>query len=640
MATVGDPIPGQPLLDALISVPGVVVVCLDKNARITALSDSASQLHGVGPEAVGVDYCESFLPLEGASTMRARVMAIAAGAEMQCLENTIIDKSGANRLMSWSLCRVVDRSGVAGVVAVGWDSAARRCESQGQEARIARAAAIAEQTTELVLLCEPDTTQIVEVNMAACAGLGYTQGELLAMRLSDLVVDGSGRPAPHGRPPRSAVPAIRRGFLKRGDGSVIRVEATTSLREFPDRVLVLNVVRDMTRSAQLAEKLVEAERERRRAAAEAQLLKSGRLVSIGTLAAGVAHEINNPLAYVMGNLQFLLRDLERLCGDPAELRQILDETLYGAERIRVIMKDLGVFSRTDEGDHRSPIDVHEPLNSAVNLTHNEVSHRAQLFKDYSETPPVLANEGRMAQVFVNLLVNAAQAIPEGRSTQNEIRIRTGVELGMVYIEIKDTGQGIAKDALGRIFDPFYTTKDVGEGTGLGLSICEGLIREMDGDIQVESRVGRGTIVRVTVPLADSVRRSPYGLELPAEHSVKPARILLIDDEDAVARTLARLLHRHHVTIATSGREALECLQGSGPFELVLCDLMLPDVNGVEIYYRVRDEDPAMAARFVFMTGGAFTAATRAFVEETTNPVVQKPFDLPHIEGLIRSFSGE
>jgi len=501
------------------------------------------------------------------------------------------------------------------------------------EPEVARLRAIVDLASDLLFVSDPATGKIIDVNAAACEALGHTRAELLTLYLDDLSGEVS-----------ASRTALSEGsefvFLRHKNGRVLRFEGRSKTQDFGEGPRTLTVARDMTHSEGLAERLVEVERERRRAMSEAQMLKSGRLVSIGTLAAGVAHEINNPLAYVMGNLQYITRELKTLVDDPAELRQILDEASLGAERIRIIMRDLRLFSRADDEEHRAALDIHRALDSAVNLTRNEVSHRAQLFKDYGKTPPVLGNEARLSQVFVNLLINAAQAIPEGRSTRNEIRIRTGHELGMAYVEIKDTGGGISKENLDRIFDPFYTTKDVGEGTGLGLSICQGLIDAMDGEIHVESQEGMGTIVRVTMPLAEPEKQAPIGFEQTSmETSLRPAHIMLIDDEEPVARSLARLLGRHHVTIATSGRKALELLHDQGPFDLVLCDLMLPDVNGVEIYYRVRDADPAMAARFVFMTGGAFTSATRSFVETTTNPVVQKPFDLPHIEGLIRSFSG-
>jgi len=282
-----------------------------------------------------------------------------------------------------------------------------------------------------------------------------------------------------------------------------------------------------------------------------------------------------------------------------------------------------------------PLDLHEVLDTSLSIAQNEISHRAVLFRDFATVPRALGVESRLTQVFVNLLINAAHAIPEGRSMRNEIRIRTGVEVGRVFVEIKDTGSGMSPETLRKIFDPFFTTKSE-LGTGLGLSICKGLIAEMGGEIHVVSEVDVGTVVRVSLQMA----QAEEGIDDAPSQSMKlcePSRILVIDDDEPVAKALARLLERHRVTVATSGRRALEIL-GDDVFDLVLCDLMLPDVDGVEIYQRVRVTDPAAASRFVFMTGGVFSASTRDFVSVTQNPVVRKPFSAQRIEGFLRSFS--
>ncbi|HLM75125.1 MAG TPA: ATP-binding protein, partial [Polyangiaceae bacterium] len=212
--------------------------------------------------------------------------------------------------------------------------------------------------------------------------------------------------------------------------------------------------------------------------AEARLFVADRMASLGTMAAGVAHEINNPLSYVMANVSHVLTELGRRAADaPDAYRdalEALDEALEGVERIRRIVADLKTFSRPDD-DGAVTLDVRRVLDSCANMAQNEIKHRAKLVKEYAVTPPVRGSDARLGQVFLNLLVNAAQAIPMGHASENEIRLKTRVrEGGRVVIEVTDTGPGIPPEVLPKIFDPFFTTKPVGEGTGLGLSICHAI----------------------------------------------------------------------------------------------------------------------------------------------------------------------
>ncbi|WP_375766501.1 PAS domain-containing protein [Archangium gephyra] len=255
---------------------------------------------------------------------------------------------------------------------------------------------------------------------------------------------------------------------------------------------------------------------------QARLLLADRLASVGTLAAGVAHEINNPLAFVLSNLGFLeeecqlLRDelpRERL----GEMEDVLRETKQGAERVRHIVRDLRTLSR-DEGEQLSDVDVRGVIESSLGLVRNELRHRARLVKDFEPVPMVRASEGRLGQVLLNLLINAAHAVPDGKPGQNEVRVRLRAIAGRVVIEVMDTGCGIAPEVRDRIFDPFFTTKPVGMGTGLGLSICHGIVTGMGGDITVESEVGRGSTFRITLPIP----QASSGNSEPEEEDAVPA----------------------------------------------------------------------------------------------------------------------
>jgi PAS domain S-box-containing protein len=237
---------------------------------------------------------------------------------------------------------------------------------------------------------------------------------------------------------------------------------------------------------------------------QSRLVLSDRLVAMGTLAAGVAHEINQPLTFVISNLSFLAHELRALGaelqpGRLAEVEEVLREAAMGANKVRQIVGDLKTFSRADD-DVPTAINLQNVIESALTIARAELRSRARVVRDYVEVPPVEGSEGRLGQVFLNLLINAAQAIPAGQPEHNEIRIRLRAVQGHVIVEVQDTGSGIPPEMRARIFDPFFTTKPVGEGTGLGLGIAYQIIEQHRGKISVESRPGRGTTFRVHLPL--------------------------------------------------------------------------------------------------------------------------------------------
>jgi len=238
----------------------------------------------------------------------------------------------------------------------------------------------------------------------------------------------------------------------------------------------------------------------------ARVAQTERLAALGTMAAGLAHEINNPLTYVLLQLAQAVRLLPTLATDDNRGRVDQVDTLVrgaleGAERIRSIMGGIRTFSRSDERDVRL-VDVRVPLDAALKLVMNELRHRARLIKEYVDPPLVSANEGRLGQVFLNLLSNAVQAIPEGDVQAHEIRVSaTSDEAGDLRVEISDTGAGIPPHLLGRIFEPYFSTKPVGQGTGLGLSISHTIITAFDGTITVASDDGHGTTFSIVLPAA-------------------------------------------------------------------------------------------------------------------------------------------
>jgi CheY-like chemotaxis protein/two-component sensor histidine kinase len=319
--------------------------------------------------------------------------------------------------------------------------------------------------------------------------------------------------------------------------------------------------------------------------------------------------------------------------------------------VRHIVRDLKTFSRGDEETTRA-LDVRPVLESALSVCLNEVRHRARVRRELGEVAYVVANEARLGQVFLNLLVNAAQAIPDGQVERHEIALRTFEdEKGRVVVEVADTGSGIAPEHLARIFDPFFTTKPVGVGTGLGLSICHGIVSALGGEIQVESQVGKGTRVRVVLPAAAQQEEvlparavAPVEPGVPPSPSVRPvappsrqARLLVVDDEPLVARGVTRLLQGECSAESTSSaRAALERLSKGERFDLLLCDVMMPEMSGEAFFHQLGQVAPDQRERVVFITGGAFTPEARAFLESLPpGRCVFKPLAAEVLRALVR-----
>jgi PAS domain S-box-containing protein len=375
--------------------------------------------------------------------------------------------------------------------------------------------------------------------------------------------------------------------------------------------------------------------------AEARIMFADRMVSVGTLALGVAHEINSPLAYVTANLDLIAEGIRQLAttSPSAALRELEEMTLEareGAERVRKIVRGLKTFSRGDE-DRPVHLELRGVIEAAINMAFNEIRHRARLVKDYGAVPAVVADEARLGQVFINLLVNAAQAFPQGFTERNEIRVVTRtLPDGRALVEVHDTGRGIAPDAIARIFDPFFTTKAVGVGTGLGLSICHGIVTSLGGELTVQSEANAGSVFRVVLPAAppepEAVVAGPASMR---PEVLSRAAVLIVDDDVLLAKTLCRILRGHEIAVATNGREALDLLLTGRPFDVILCDLMMPVMTGMELHAQLREKLPHLLESIIFVTGGAFTPATRAFLDYVPNECLEKPFDARNLRAVVQ-----
>ncbi len=369
--------------------------------------------------------------------------------------------------------------------------------------------------------------------------------------------------------------------------------------------------------------------ERRRMLTRLQI--ADRMVSIGTLAAGVAHEINNPLAYVLGNLGFALQRLEDSAagaeGGASEVARdcvgALQDAESGALRMRDIVRDVMLFSRAEE-DVRRPVDVGHALRAALSLAENEIRHRARVELDIARVPPVQANDSRLSQVFLNLLVNAAQAIPEGHADRNLIGVAVRRRDASVVVEVRDTGCGVAPEHRQRLFDPFFTTKPAGIGTGLGLAICHGIVTALGGVIEVESEVGKGSTFSVILPASTEAMR-PETVSPAPRCASRRGRILVVDDEPLFCRMAARAFGgEHEVVTLTDSSEALRLLRAGERFDVVVADLAMPVLTGMELHAEIERIDPDLAERMLFVTGGVFTPLAVEFVAHHPGRVLEKP----------------
>jgi PAS domain S-box-containing protein len=399
-----------------------------------------------------------------------------------------------------------------------------------------------------------------------------------------------------------------------------------------DRDLVYASARDVTERKLAEERLAHAdEREEK---LHQQLMFADRMASIGTLASGVAHEINNPLACVTANISLMLEELDGELPQHSELREMVEGARDAAERVRTIVLGLKTFARMDE-ERRTPIDLRPVLELATDITLNQIRDRVRIVKSYGDTPWVEADEARLGQVFINLLVNAAQALPEGPSDTNEIRIVTTTDAaGRAVVEVRDSGAGISASAMARIFDPFFTTKAVGVGTGLGLSICHSIVTGMGGEISATSEPGCGTTFRVVLPAVPPVR-SDIAASASSPHAVTGATILVVDDQPAVGNMLARVLRGHRVTVLSAAKKALELFEAGQRFDVIFSDLMMPEMSGMDFYDELARRFPDAARRVVFVSGGVFTPRANAFLERVTNVRIGKPFDPQMLRNLVQ-----
>ncbi len=425
----------------------------------------------------------------------------------------------------------------------------------------------------------------------------------------------------------------RVGRLCRADGETWVARITDLLVVFDGDWAVVTVAHDLTEQRAL----------------QARLMLADRLSNMGTLAAGLAHEINNPLQYMMANTEVVRGELRGLASavragesEPAALADALDEAAghladvaSGERRVADLVRELRGFSRVS--DERTAVSIPAVVRAALRVAGNELQFRARLELDLpGDLPPVYADEGRLFQVFLNLLINAAQAIPPGAADRHRVSVTARGGDGVVVVSVEDTGCGMSSEQVERVFEPFYTTKEVGQGTGLGLAICATIVRGMDGSVEVSSSPGEGSTFRVTLPVLAELDDDVPPLE-PAPPPARPRRrrVLLVDDERAIRDALSRALGRRHDVVAVAGAvDAIAVLESDAAFDLVLSDVLMDRGSGADLHNWIALHRPALSRRLAFMTGGAFLPAAAEFVRGVRVPVIEKPVTVEQVEELL------
>jgi len=403
------------------------------------------------------------------------------------------------------------------------------------------------------------------------------------------------------------------GVRRDGTRFFAEVQARTgpvNFRGEPTRVVA---VRDVTARKQL----------------EAKLALSDRMASLGTLAAGVAHEINNPLTALMLSIDLAHEELARgRDARIARIAELLETAGESAVRVQRIVKDLRSLARSED-EPSAQIDLAEVIAYAHGIASYQIRHHARVEVRIAPLGPVYGDRARLEQVVLNLLVNAAQAIPnDGAEHRIAIDVREhGAD--RFAIEVRDTGVGIAPELRARIFDPFVTTKPIGEGTGLGLSICHTIVASLGGTIDVESEVGKGTTFRIVLPRGSAPTPAlavtpPAGVAVAAS-TVRRGRILIIDDERHIRETIVQALDEHDATAVADAPTALALLDRGETFDVILCDLMMPGMSGADFYDAVERRWPDLLGRILVVTGGAVTPRSKEVLARAVNPPLHKPF---------------
>jgi len=472
-------------------------------------------------------------------------------------------------------------------------------------------------------------SRIIYANPAGADLLKYERTRLIGVRFDELIaqedVDSFAENA--ARAERGEPVAPREYHVFSRDGRPLIIEISSVALEYDGGAAVVSFGRDVTLRKRL----------------ELELLQADRLSALGLLAGGMAHALNNPLTYVVLNLEHVARHLPQLAFDSAGQAEVLArlvEAKQGAERMATTVKRMRSLARTDESVGKV-VDLRHVLESVVELVGHEIHHRGRLTTRFEDVPLVLANESKIEQICLGLLLFAAQMLPDDTSVRHEVRLTLETdERNFAVLEIVCEGCRVEPMEIERLFAPFTATEE-GRIRSAGLSVCCSLVEQLGGNIVAEALAGTGLLLRTTIPCApvqrpapSSVRTGPPSTQAPV--NLGRARILLVDDDPGVGNALRLLFEGgHDVRCFEDPQAALRELLAEPGYDLVFCDLMMPELTGIDIYQVLRFNRPGYESKMVFMTGGAFTPATARFLQQVPNERIEKPFNVKILQRLVQ-----
>ncbi len=370
-----------------------------------------------------------------------------------------------------------------------------------------------------------------------------------------------------------------------------------------------------------------------------RLMRTQHLASIGSVATGIAHGVNNPLTSLFVNLELALEELEYLGEedfDPAMLRDAIVQARGGAEKVRQVVRGLKTFAR-EERSQAAPTDFRNVVEVALAITQNELRHRAQLILEYNPAPSVSAVRSRLEQVLVGLLMHAADRVRTLSLEQARVELRVDTdESGNALLELSYNVPDESQEALDQALMSFEPQHDTRAGTGLGLAVCHAIVHEDGGSLTAEAGPEQTTF-RIRFPSVDG-RGFEFDSEVSDTESTNStrARVLVVDDEEIVGSSVARILPNNDVTIALSGEEALKVFEREGEdhFDIILCDMMMPGMSGEDLFYILQERFPVAAERVIFVTGGVFTEEASSFLARRPQGWLAKPYDVSKIRSLV------
>jgi PAS domain S-box-containing protein len=617
-----------------LDVAGVMFVANDVNARVTLINKKGCEILGYEQEEIiGQNWFDILIPERARDDVKEVFNKLISGyvLPVEYFENPVLTKSGEERIIAWHNVILKDGAGnVIGILASGEDITGRKQAEESLRASEERYRLLAENVRDVIWSTDMNL-RFTYVSPSVKYLGDRTAEEVMYMSLDQLLTPASRELAMKVFAEELALTEVapidptRSRTLEvefiRADGSILwaelKVNFIRGLNGQPSGIL--GVMRDISDRKRV-------EKERRELEQKAQV--TARLASIGELAAGVAHEINNPLTGVIGYAELLMQE-----DVPEQIKEDLEIIHDGAQRVAGIVSGLLKFARQTRPE-RIPVNINEIIKVTLRLRAYELeTNNIKVVTNLSsDLPLTIADPGQLQQVFLNLTINAETEMKLAHG-KGKLSIRTGQIDDIIRILFKDDGPGIPEENLERIFDPFFTTRDVGKGTGLGLSICHGIINEHGGKIYAESQPGKGATFIVELPIvAGKKRAAKRSTSLRRPKGAKRNRILVVDDEPVVGQLLSQILggEGYTVEVTEDGKDALVRIKKKR-YDLILLDIKLPGLSGRELYERIRGISPSLANRVVFMTGDVMAADTEAFLTRTKARVITKPFNVNQLK---------